>query len=136
MSPIRKRYEPLGQPTQAMATGVGAVPPGMPMLPQAGRTGPQLPQPFAGSSRAQQPPELPLPMTAGGPLSPMNVQSQGMLEANKTPARVPVSGADLFGAGTGSGMMSGGGAMPGMGGTPVGLDPQVLMRLLVMLGKA
>lgn len=127
---VRKRYEPAGQPTQTMATGVGAVPRGMPMLPQTGRTGPQLPQPMAGSSRPQMPPEQPLPMTPGGPMSPFNVQAQGMLDANKTPARVPMDASDIFGQGTS--------AAPGvgaMGGTPGQLDPQILMRLLHLLGR-
>lgn len=127
----RKKYEPVGQPTQTMATGVGAVPQGMPMLPQAGRTGPQLPQPMAGSSRPQIPPEQPLPMTPGGPMSPFNVQAQGMLQANKAPARVSMDVSDIFG-GQGGVALDGG----AMGGTPGGLEPQVLMRLLAMLGRA
>lgn len=129
--PSRKRYEPMGQPTQTMATGVGAVPQGMPMVPQAGRTGPQLPQPMAGSSRSQMPPEQHLPLTPGGPMSPFNVQAQGMLQANKAPSRVPMDASDVFGGQGGA--APGGGAM---GGTPGGLEPQVLMRLLAMLGRA
>ena len=133
--PVRKNYEPMNQPTQAMATGVGAPPPGMPMIPQAGRTGPQMPMPMAGSSRAQPTPmpEMPLPMGPGGPLSPMNAQSQGMLAPDRSPSRVPMDLGDMFGGGGGGGQA--GGPLDAMGGSSGGMEPQVLMRLMKLLGQ-
>lgn len=144
--PMRKPYQPMGQTGAASAAGG---PPGnMPLPVQGGRTDPQPPMPMAGSSRPQpgapgapgaapgadqpQTEELPLPMGPGGPMSPMNAQAQGVLQANRQPKRVPMAQEDIFG-GQGGGPSGPPGAAPGSQLPQGQLQPDIMMKLMQML---